>query len=209
MLIALALQLAATALLPHSARADAPKIVFLGDSLTAGYGLDPADAYPALIEKKLADEKLAWKVVNAGLSGDTTAGGSRRLGWVLRQKPSVLVVALGGNDMLRGIPPEQTEKNLDSILRQAKEAGARPVLLGMRAMTNLGADYRKAFDSLYARLARKHSVELLPFYIEDVAMKAELNQADGIHPTAEGQKKIAARVGAFLVPLLRKWGKSP
>lgn len=184
-----------------------PAIVFLGDSLTAGYGLDPEQAFPSLLEGRFQAEKLAYRVVNAGVSGDTTAGGLRRLSWLMRQKPAVVVVALGANDMLRGIDPKETEKNLDLLLTRIRDAGATPVLLGMKATPNLGSRYRDQYDSIFPRLAKKHRVACLEFFIRSVALKPELNQPDGIHPTAEGTKRIAQDVGDFLIPILK--GRKP
>lgn len=190
--------------LPAGASAAGQTIVILGDSLTAGLGLSQEEAYPALLEARLrtAGQNEA-SVVNAGVSGDTTAGGLRRLAWVLRQKPTHLVVALGANDMLRGLKPEETEKNLILLIEQIKKAGARPVLFGMKATANLGAEYRKRFDAIYPRVAQREKIPLLPFLLEGVAMKAELNQADGIHPNSRGQEILAERTAKFLLPLLK------
>ncbi len=178
-------------------------VIFLGDSLTAGYGLNPEQAYPSLIEKMIRQENLDYRVINAGSSGDTTGGGVRRLPWLLKQKPVWLIVALGGNDMLRGIPVPEVEKNLDRILTEAETQGVRTALLGMKAAPNLGAKYQREFDAIYFRIAKKHRSPFLPFFIQDVATHPQLNQADGIHPTEVGQRKIAERVAAFLLPLLR------
>ncbi len=189
---------------PASANASRETIVILGDSLTAGLGLSQEEAYPARLEAKLRSAgQNEVTVVNAGVSGDTTAGGLRRLAWVLRQKPTHLVVALGANDMLRGLKPEETEKNLLLLIEQIKKAGAKPVLFGMRATANLGADYRKRFDAIYPRVAKREKIPLLPFLLEGVAMKAELNQADGIHPNSCGQEILAERTAKLLLPLLK------
>lgn len=194
----------------HAAPASpaAPVLVFLGDSLTAGYGLTPEESYPALVERRIREAGLPHRVVNAGVSGDTSAGGVRRVDWTLRQKPAWVVVALGANDMLRGIDPTETERNLDRILTRVKASGARPILFGMRASVNLGATYRERFDALFARLARNHGAPFLPFFIRPVAMQPKLNLPDGVHPNAEGQRRLAQEVGDFLLPLLRD-GKAP
>ena len=179
-------------------------VIFLGDSLTAGYGLNPEQAYPSLVEKMIRQENLDYRVINAGSSGDTTGGGVRRLPWLLKQKPAMIIVALGANDMLRGLPAVEVEKNLDQILTQAESQGVKTAILGMRAAPNLGTKYQRDFDAIYGSLAKKHSAPLLPFYIKDVAARPKLNQADGIHPTPEGQRKIAERVARFLLPLLKR-----
>lgn len=191
-------------LVPGAFAADRPTVVFLGDSLTAGFGLSQEEAYPALVAQALEKRGLPIRAVNAGVSGDTSSAGLQRLNWLLRQKPDLLVIALGGNDMLRGIPPEETRRNLEQIIVEARKQGARPVLLGIRAFSNLGIPYRKKFDSLFADLARKDQVALLPFFIRDTAMDPALNQADALHPNAKGQQKIARRVTDFLEPLIRK-----
>ncbi len=183
-------------------RESAPLVVFLGDSLTAGYGLAEDQAYPAVIRERLAEEGVAARVVNAGISGDTTAGGLARLDWLLKQKPSVVVVALGANDGLRGVPLAETESNLRRILERLQAAGARPLLAGMLIPPNYGPDYTQGFAALYPRLAHELEVPLIPFLLAGVAAEAGLNQADGIHPTAEGQKKLAETVLGYLRPLL-------
>lgn len=187
---------------PATAEASAPLVVFLGDSLTAGYGLAEDQAYPAVIAEKLEAEGIPARVVNAGVSGDTTAGGRARLDWLLKQKPAVVVVALGANDGLRGFPLQETETNLRAILTRIKASGARPLLAGMLIPPNYGPEYTRGFAELYPRLARELDVPLIPFLLEGVAAETDLNQADGIHPTAEGQKRVAETVLAFLRPLL-------
>ncbi len=177
-------------------------LVFLGDSLTAGYGVAPGQAYPALVKDELARRSINLRVVNGGVSGDTTAGALRRLPWLLRQRPAWVVVALGGNDMLRAIPPAETEKHLDVIMKLIRASGARAVLLGMRAAPNLGPIYSRDFDELFPRVAKRHGVPFLPFYISPVAGNPALNQADGIHPTAKGHRLIADHLLKFLVPEL-------
>ena len=179
-------------------------VVFLGDSLTAGYGLGAEQAYPALIGRKLEAAHRPWQVVNAGVSGDTSAGGAARLDWVYRRKVDVLVVELGANDGLRGIPPEATERNLRTILDRAKREKSRVLLVGMQLPENYGPSYRARFQAIFPRLARAYRVAYLPFLLEGVAMRPELNQADGIHPNAEGARKVADTVWKALEPLLRE-----
>lgn len=193
------------ALLLCAAALAAETVVFLGDSITAGYGLDPAEAYPALVGAALAADPATagWKAVNAGVSGDTSAGGLRRLDWVLRQKPALVVIALGGNDGLRGLALDQLEANLRAAVAKVRAAGARAALVGMRMPANLGPDYRAAFAAIYPRLADELGVPLLPFLLDGVALDPKLNQPDQIHPNREGQAVIAAKVSAWLKPLLR------
>jgi acyl-CoA thioesterase-1 len=171
-----------------------PVLVCLGDSLTAGYGLDEDESYPALLAKKLPE----WSIVNAGVSGDTTAGGLKRLDWILRSKPEAVFVALGANDGLRGIKPAETEKNLGAIISKIKASGARAYLGGMLVPTNYGEEYFFDFKVLYPSVAKKYGVPLLPFILEGVGGVARLNQADGIHPTAEGAGIMAANIHSFL-----------
>ncbi|HWN44234.1 MAG TPA: arylesterase [Thermoanaerobaculia bacterium] len=187
---------------PVPVAADEPLVVFLGDSLTAGYGLGGEQAYPALVEKRLEEEGIPIKALNAGVSGDTTAGGLARLDWLLSQKPDVVVVGLGGNDGLRGLPLEQAERNLREIVRRAKAAGARVLLLGMQIPPNYGPEYAKGFSDMYPNLAKEMDVPLVPFLLEGVGGVADLNQADGIHPTAEGQEKVADLVTPYVADVL-------
>ncbi|WP_438479444.1 arylesterase [Oleiharenicola lentus] len=187
--------------------ADAPKtIVFFGDSLTAGYGLDPDDAFPALIQKKIdAAGGQPWRVVNAGLSGETTAGGLRRLDWILRQPVDMFVIELGANDGLRGISPEASRSNLQAMIDRIRTKYPRVavVLAGMQLPTNFGEAHTKAFAEIYPQLAKRNNLALIPFLLEGVGGVPNLNQADGIHPTAEGHKLVAATVWVTLQPLLK------
>lgn len=178
-------------------------VAFLGDSLTAGYGLAEQQAFPALIAGKLAAAGLDWRVVNAGESGDTTKGGLSRLGWMLRSQPQVVVVALGGNDGLRGLEPERTKANLQAIIDRLQAAGAQVVLCGMMLPRNFGPDYTARFRALYGELAATNEVGFYPFLLAGVAADPALNQVDGIHPNAKGQAIIAERLFAFLEPLLK------
>ncbi len=181
-------------------------LVFFGDSLTAGYGLaDPASqSYPALIGQKIVAAHLPWRVVNAGLSGDTSAGGRSRIDWVLRQPIDLLALELGANDGLRGLDPNLTRRNLEAIIERVrqKSPATRIVLIGMQMPSNLGADYTRAFAALFPAVAAEEQVPLIPFLLEGVGGHADLNQADGIHPTAEGHIRVAGTVWATLRPLL-------
>ena len=179
-------------------------IVFYGDSLTAGYGLDPEVAFPALVEKALLDKGKEIKVVNAGLSGETSAGGLTRIDWVLRQRVDIFVLELGANDGLRGLPVEQTEKNLQAIIDKvkAKNPDVRIVIAGMMIPPNMGPDYARSFQKVFPRLAARNDAILIPFLLEDVAGDKNLNQADGIHPNIEGHKIVAKNVLDVLEPLL-------
>jgi acyl-CoA thioesterase-1 len=179
-----------------------PVVVFLGDSLTAGLGLEEAEAYPALLGTRLAAQGQPIRVINAGVSGDTTAGGLRRLDWLLRQKPDIVVVGLGANDALRGAAPEEIERNLREILSRSRAAGARVLLLGMMIPPNYGPDYAGRFSALYLRISREMGVPLVPFLLDGVGGIPELNQADGIHPTAVGHQKVADNVYPYLWKLL-------
>ena len=179
-----------------------PLVVFLGDSLTAGLGVGEAEAFPEQVRLRLAAAGVAVRIVNAGVSGDTTAGGRARLDWLLRQRPDVLVVGLGANDGLRGLELDETEANLRAIVAGAREAGARVLLLGMLLPPNYGPEYTSGFEAIFPRLARETGVPLVPFLLADVAGIAELNQADGIHPTAEGHRLMAGNVAPALRELL-------
>jgi len=179
-------------------------VVALGDSLTAGLGVGVEEAYPALLEARLRREGFDYRVVNAGVSGDTSAGGLRRLDWALKLKPQVLIVALGANDGLRGQPPATLRANLTQIVERARAAGARVLLAGMRVPPNYGDEYARAFAAVYASVARATGVPLAPFLLDGVAGDPRLNQADGIHPTAEGQRVIAEHLWPHLRPLLAK-----
>ena len=179
-----------------------PRIVFLGDSLTAGLGLSPAVSYPALLQSKLEERGFRYEVVNAGVSGDTSAGGLRRLDWSLEGDVKVLVVALGANDGLRGLSPQDLAANLSTILNRARDKGITVILAGMEAPPNYGADYTRQFRAVYLDLAKKYDVRFVPFLLHGVAGISGLNQPDGIHPNARGAQLIAALVWPALEPLL-------
>ena len=183
---------------PSPAHRDRPRVVFLGDSLTAGYGLAEEQAFPALLGTMLAAGGHPVDVVNAGVSGDTSAGGLARLAWILRQNPDVVVVELGPNDGLRGQPLAATESNLREIVERCRAAGARVLLVGMQIPPNYGADYAGGFRALYPRLARELSVPLVPFLLAGVGGEPALNQADGLHPNVEGEAIVARNVLPYL-----------
>lgn len=177
-------------------------MVFLGDSLTAGLGLPEDQAYPAVLDRRLDAEGTPVRILNAGVSGDTTAGGLARLDWLLKQKPDMLVVGLGANDGLRGLELADTEKNLREIVRRAKDSGARVLLLGMMIPPNYGPDYTERFRKMYPEIAKDLDVPLVPFLLDKVGGIADLNQADGIHPTAKGQEMVADNVEPYLRDLI-------
>ncbi|MBO0358528.1 arylesterase [Hymenobacter sp. BT186] len=179
-------------------------ILFFGNSLTAGYGVEPEEAFPALIGQKIDSAGLNYTVVNAGLSGETTAGGRSRVGWVLRKPVSVFVLELGGNDGLRGLPLTDTRQNLQAIIDTVRRRSpqARIVLAGMQIPPNLGADYATEFKALYGELARKNQLVLIPFLLEGVGGVAKLNQQDGIHPTPAGHRLVARTIWPILQPVL-------
>ena len=189
--------------LPGDTDATLPAVVFLGDSLTAGRGLDREQAYPALLAPRLRE--LGFASVDAGRSGDTTRGGMARLDGLFHRDVAVLVVALGGNDMLRGVPLEETERNLRDIVAQARaqEPPPRVILAGMRALPNLGAEYVEAFDAIYPRLAEQLDLPFVPFLLEGVGGEPEYNQDDQIHPNREGQAILAETVWATLGDAVR------
>jgi len=184
--------------------ADLPVVAFLGDSLTAGLGLDEDEAYPAVVERELREEGTPVQVINAGVSGDTTAGGLSRLGWLLGQHPDVVVVALGGNDGLRGLPIEEADHNLREIVRRTQAAGARVLLLGLKIPPNYGPDYAGRFETMYPRIAKDLDVPLVPFMLAGVGGIQGLNQSDGLHPTAEGQEIVAKNVLPYLEEILEE-----
>ncbi len=181
-------------------------ILFFGNSLTAGMGLNPEEAFPALIQEKIDSLNLDFTVVNAGLSGETTAGGKNRLSWVLNQEVAIFVLELGANDGLRGTPLHETERNLQDIISAVlkKNEQTQIVLAGMQIPPNMGGDYTSEFRQIFPELAKKNNATLIPFLLENVAGIPELNQADGIHPTKEGQRIVANTVWEVLRPLLQK-----
>lgn len=184
------------------AAAHAPVIVDFGDSLTAGYGLMPEQAFPARLEAWLRRHGIAARVVNAGVSGDTTTDGLARLDWALADKPDLVILALGANDALRGIDPATVRTNLDKMIDKIKAAHAEVLLLGMLAPANWGEAYDRAFDRIFPDLARAHQVALYPFFLEGVAMKPDLNQPDGLHPNARGVAVLVDHIGPVVAGLV-------
>jgi len=174
--------------------ADRIKIVVLGNSLTAGYGLKKTDAFPVKLEIALGSKGYFVRVINAGVSGDTTAGGKSRLAWALSDNPQIVILELGANDGLRGLDPTETRTNLDTILIKLKERGVIVLLAGMLAPPNLGNEYVKEFNQIYPDLAKKHGISLYRFFLEGVANDPSLNQADGIHPNPLGVDEIVHRI---------------
>ena len=180
--------------------------MFLGTSLTAGLGLEPEQAYPALIQQKIDSAGLDYRVVNAGVSGETSAGARRRVDWLLREPVSVLVVETGANDGLRGLPPDSLRANIQAVIDRARamRPEARIVLVGMRIPPNYGRTYTQRFETLYPELARENDAELVPFLLDGVGGVPSLNQPDGIHPNAEGQRLMAQTVWRVLEPVLKR-----
>jgi acyl-CoA thioesterase-1 len=187
-------------------QAEPHTIVFFGDSLTAGYGLDDpaADSFPALIQERIVAAGLPWKVVNAGLSGETSSGGLRRLEWILRQPADIFVLELGANDGLRGVSPAVIQANLEAIIGRVRalRPSATIVLAGMRMPTNLGDEYTRAFAAVFPAVASREKVALIPFLLEGVGGRPELNQGDGIHPTAAGELVVAENIWRTVHPML-------
>jgi len=180
------------------------RIVAFGNSLTAGLGVGASESYPALLQQRLDDLGYHYRVVNAGVSGETTAGGVRRVAWVLKSRPVIVILELGANDGLRGLNPEQTQANLEHIIQQLQQARVTVVLAGMKLPPNYGVEYTRAFESIYPALARRYHLELIPFFLDGVAGSTKLNQADGIHPTAEGYRVIVGKILETVRPLLKK-----
>src|SRR5690606_9403551 len=180
---------------------DACRIAVLGDSLASAYGLAIEEGFPARLQERLRAAGYDCAVLDAGVSGDTTAGGLARLDWMLADRPSHVIVELGGNDGLRALPPEQMEENLDAIVGRLRAEGVAVLLAGMRAPPNLGRSYGEAFEAVFARVAKRHDVPLYPFFLEGVAGKVALNQADGVHPTAEGVSRIVEGI----LPTVTEW----
>jgi len=183
--------------------ASAPRVVVLGDSLTAGLGLPLNQSYPALLQQRLKEEGSNYQIVNAGVSGDTSAGGLARLDWALEGDVRVMIVALGGNDALRGLPAEQLRQNLAAIIERAQARGIAVILAGMEAPPNYGREYIVAFHQVYPGLAKEYHVALVPFLLDGVAGRDGMNQADGIHPSAAGAQIVADNVWKVLKPVVK------
>ena len=179
-------------------------VLALGDSLTAGFGVDKEYSFPSRIQVKIDDENLGYKIVNAGVSGDTTAGGVRRINWLMKHKPQVVILALGANDGLRGLSVDEMRSNLEAMIRISHENNARVLLAGMKALPNYGKDYVEKFESVYPELAKKYELVYLPFLLEGVAGVREHTRPDGLHPTASGYKIVADLVWQYLQPMLKQ-----
>ena len=196
--------LAALLALAAPAHAVERVIVAFGDSLTAGLGVTPEDSYPARLQARLRSEGYAYRVVNAGASGDTTAGGLTRVDWALRNRPDIVIVALGANDALRGQDLASVHANLDAIVARFQKAGVRVLVAGMEVPPNYGARYAADFRRLYAEVARKRGAAFMPFLLDGVAGNPRLNQPDGIHPTAEGYRVVVEHLWPHLEPMLKR-----
>lgn len=194
---------------PRETPTTSPCIVAFGDSLTAGLGVSRDDAYPAQLQRRLEGLGYQYRVINAGASGDTSAGGLRRVPWVLKSKPEVVILELGANDGLRGLSLEQTSSNLSQIIQQLQQADVIVVLAGMKIPPNYGQDYTRGFESIYPALAKQYHLPLIPFFLEGVAASPALNQADGIHPTKEGYQIVVEQVLNVLRPLIRPERQTP
>lgn len=181
-----------------------PRIVAFGDSLTAGLGVGSDEAYPAQLQHRLEMRGYHYRVINAGVSGETTAGGLRRVSWILQSQPELVILELGGNDGLRGLSIGETKSNLDQIIRRLLEAQVSVVLAGMKLPPNYGADYTAQFETIYEELANQYQLPLIPFFLDGVAGSTALNQADGIHPTAEGYRIIVDRIFPAITAVLEK-----
>jgi acyl-CoA thioesterase-1 len=191
---------------PPISAAERPSVLFLGTSLTAGMGLEPEQAYPALIQQKIDSAGLKFRVVNAGVSGETSAGARRRVDWLLREPVAVLVLETGANDGLRGLPPDSLRANIQAVFDRVKALSppTRLVLVGMRIPPNYGRAYTERFQAIYPEVAGRNGAALVPFLLQGVGGISRLNQADGIHPTAEGQRVLAETVWKVLEPVLRE-----
>jgi acyl-CoA thioesterase-1 len=183
---------------------DLPAIIAFGDSLTAGYGLSEEQSYTTLLQRKLDEKNYRYRVINAGVSGDTSAGGARRIDWALAGNVKFLILELGGNDALRGQPVTEMKKNLARIIERAQSRDVTVILAGMEAPPNLGEEYTRAYRQVFRDLAKKYKVAFIPFVLEGVGGRAEFNLPDGIHPNAEGEKIMTENVWRVLEPLLEK-----
>ena len=194
---------------PASSQDPRPRIVAFGDSLTAGLGVSADESYPAQLQQRLDALRYRYRVINAGVSGDTTAGGLRRVPWILNSRPHLVILELGGNDGLRGLSLDQTRNNLDQIIQRLQQAGTTVVLAGMKLPPNYGKDYTTGFEALYAALAKKYRLPLIPFFLEGVAASTTLNQADGIHPAKDGYTVIVEQILKTLRPVLDQQAGKP
>ncbi|MBI3355754.1 MAG: arylesterase [Nitrospirae bacterium] len=185
------------------------RIVAFGDSLTAGLGVSVDESYPVQLQRRLDTLHYRYRVINAGVSGDTTAGGLRRIPWVLNSKPELVILELGGNDGLRGLSLDQTKSNLSQIIQRLQQAGVIVILAGMKLPPNYGQEYTMGFEAIYPALAKQYHLPLIPFFLEGVAASTTLNQVDGIHPTKEGYGIIVEQVLKTLSPLLDQRAANP
>ncbi len=192
-----------------SLAAEPPVIVAFGDSLTAGYGLEDSDSFPVRLEAALADKGIAARVINSGVSGDTTAGGRARLAWSLPENVDLVILELGANDGLRAIDPAETEANLDAMLAELAKRDIDVLLAGMLAPPNLGREYGEAFNAVFPNLAEKYDATFYPFFLDGVAADPALNQPDGIHPNAEGVARIVERITPYVVDALGERATEP
>ncbi len=188
----------------RSVSGERPSIVAFGDSLTAGLGVPQDQSYPAHLQRALDAAGYAYRVVNAGVSGDTTAGGVRRVSWALNSKPTIVILELGANDGLRGLSLQETKSNLERIIQQFQQASVTVVLAGMKLPPNYGQDYIGGFEAIYQAVAKQYRLTLIPFFLDGVAVSTTLNQADGIHPTGEGYRIIVEKLFPTLEPLLER-----
>ena len=193
-----------TLVMPVAAKAERVKILALGDSLTAGYGLGPGDGFVDILQAHLDEKGFDVELINAGVSGDTTKGGLARLDWALFDQPQRAIVALGGNDMLRGLSPQQSYDNLQAILKKLETENIPVLLAGMLAPANMGAEYQTEFDAIYPKLAEEFDVIFYPFFLEGVALEPTLNQPDGLHPNKEGVKIMENKITPFIQALIEK-----
>jgi acyl-CoA thioesterase-1 len=190
---------------PGFSESDKRKIVAFGDSLTAGFGLLENESYPYLLQEKLKADGYDYEVLNAGVSGDTTAGGLERIDWSLGQKNvEIIIIELGANDLLRGLSPDQMKQNLDKMIRKAKAKNVKVLLCGMLSPPSMGAQYQADYVNTFKDLADEHEVEFMPFIVQGIALDPKLNQADGIHPNAEGEKIMTDNIYKALKPILKK-----
>lgn len=187
----------------EAVKSNLKRIVFLGDSITAGYGLDPSQSYPSLIRNKMTDAGLNWEVVNAGISGDTTSGALSRLDWVFQDKVDVIFICLGANDGFRGVPVDEIKSNLEKIIAKSQSEGAKVLLAGIKLPKNYGNSYVKEFENIFPILAKEFDIQFLPYILKDVGGVDKLNQKDRIHPTAQGAKIVSETVWKFLEPQLK------
>lgn len=179
-------------------------ILAFGDSLTAGFGVDARDSYPARLQRLLVEKGYSYKVVNAGVSGDTSAGGAARIDWVLQHDPEIVILELGANDGLRGLSLSEMRKNLGEIIEACQKKGAKVLLAGMEITPNLGVEYSKEFRESFTQLAKQYKIFLIPFFLENVAARPELTRPDGVHPLAEGYAIVTQTVFQYLEPMLKK-----